>query len=90
MCHYEGPGAWPLPTRERKALLVIAEALRTPSGGSYWPARAFLDELDIYHDDLNDFSVLYAVACAALAGPPPQASAEGDGLAKASRTDAEG
>jgi hypothetical protein len=26
---------------ERKALRVIAEALKEPDGGSYWPARNF-------------------------------------------------
>ena len=50
----------------RKALEVISEALKEPSGGSYWPARAFLDERDIFNDDLNDLRVLTAVAVSAL------------------------
>lgn len=53
--------------RLRMALCTIAEALKEPDGGSYWPARAFLDELDICHVDLNDLRVLHAVARAALA-----------------------
>jgi hypothetical protein len=50
-----------------EALEVIAEALKEPAGGSYWPARAFLDERDICNIDLNDLRVLNAVARAALA-----------------------
>jgi hypothetical protein len=51
----------------RSALAVIAEALEEPSGGSYWPARRFLDQRSIYNDDLSDLRVLRVVAERALA-----------------------
>lgn len=45
----------------RAALDVLKTALNDGDGGSYWPARKYLDEHGIYHGDLNDLRVLYAV-----------------------------
>ena len=50
----------------RQALTVIAEALKEPDGGSYWPARGFLNRYDKFHEDLNDLRVLLRVAQVAL------------------------
>jgi hypothetical protein len=52
--------------RLRDALRTIAEALKEPDGGSYWPAREYLDKLDVFHDDLSGTRVLERVASAAL------------------------
>jgi hypothetical protein len=52
--------------RLRDALRVIAEALKEPDGGSYWPAREYLDKFDVFHDDLSGTRVLERVASAAL------------------------
>lgn len=48
--------------RMQKALQILAEALKEPDGGSYWPARRFLTAHDIYHDDLQGTRVLLRVA----------------------------
>ena len=53
-----------------KALRIIEAAIADGDGGSYWPARKFLDERDIYNDDLNEERVLGAVAKAALTKEP--------------------
>lgn len=45
-----------------QALKSIEIALKEPSGGSYWPAREFLNRLEVYNDDLNDLRVLHRVA----------------------------
>lgn len=50
----------------RQALTVIAEALKEPAGGSYWPARGFLGRYDKFHDDLDGDRVLLRVAEVAL------------------------
>lgn len=50
-----------------EALEVIKTALGDGEGGSFWPARKFLDDRNIYHGDLNDLRVLDRVARAALA-----------------------
>lgn len=54
--------------RHTKALIVIAEALKGPHGGSYWPARQYLDEFDKFHEDLDGTRVLLQVAQLALKG----------------------
>jgi len=51
-----------------RALEVIHAAIADGDGGSYWPARKFLDDADVYHGDLNDLRVLGAVAATALKG----------------------
>lgn len=48
------------------ALKVIELALGDGDGGSYWPARKFLDDRGIYNGDLNDLRVLSFVAKVAL------------------------
>lgn len=53
----------------REALEVIAEALKEPAGGEYWPARKFLDKHGIYHENLEGVRVLNEVARAALRSP---------------------
>lgn len=50
-----------------EALRIISAAIADGDGGSYWPARKFLDDRGIYHGDLNDERVLDAVARAVLA-----------------------
>lgn len=50
-----------------RALEAIYAALADGDGGSYWPARKFLDDADVFHGDLNDLRVLGAVAKVALA-----------------------
>lgn len=54
--------------RLREALDVLAEALKEPDGGSYWPARRFLDKYDKYHEDLDGTRVLLQVVQLALQG----------------------
>jgi hypothetical protein len=48
--------------RRTQALQVIATALAEPDGGSYWPARRYLDRYQKYHEDLNGTRVLLQVA----------------------------
>lgn len=48
--------------RMQRALQVLAIALKEPDGGSYHPARSFLDKHGIYHDDLEGTRVLLRVA----------------------------
>lgn len=54
--------------RLREALDVLAEALKEPDGGSYWPARRFLDKYDKYHEDLDGTRVLLQVVQLAQRG----------------------
>lgn len=48
--------------RMMRALEVLAIALKEPDGGSYHPARRFLDRYGAYHDDLQGTRVLLRVA----------------------------
>ena len=51
----------------RAALRVLEEALRPAAhGGSYWPVRRYLDQRDVYHDNLNEHYVLHEVVVTAL------------------------
>ena len=51
----------------RAVLDIIEKAIADGDGGSYWPARKYLDDHGVYNDDLNELRVLGAVAKAALA-----------------------
>ena len=53
-------------TKLREALEVIAIALSNK--GDWWPAREYLDKREVYHGDLDNYRVLYAVTQAALKG----------------------
>ena len=63
-----------LAVRMYSALQVIAEALKEPDGGDYWPARKFLDKYGLYHDDLEGSRVLLRVAEVALGRIDPKQS----------------
>lgn len=58
----------PVERRMKEALTVLCEAMKEPAGGSYHPARFFLNKHGVYNGDLQGDRVLLRVAEIGLYG----------------------